>query len=268
MVAFASVTTVGGWVAEWRQRLGSLAQQVPLLSDYHAFYRAWRRSPRHVGAMAPSGRALSKAITLHVAPRGGSTVLELGCGTGVFTRALLARGIPEQQLVLVEREPQFAARLREHFPRAQVFETDAAALHALPAWATPGTRPGVVICGLPLLNMGVREQMRVMQGAFSVLAPGGALYLFTYGIRSPLRPAVLHRLGLRATKQDTVWANVPPAHVWRLSRRPGEVAGAGRSTRTDPQPPQAAATAEIRVVPTPAHAVRHPDACANAQQPA
>ncbi len=266
MVAFASVNTVGGWVAVLRQRLGSLAQKVPLFLDYQAFYSAWRRSPRHVGAMAPSGRALSEAITQHATPRSGSTVLELGCGTGVFTRALLARGIPEQQLVLVEREPQFAARLRERFPQAQVFETDAAALQALPAWATPGARPGVVICGLPLLNMGVRAQMRVMHGAFSVLEPGGALYLFTYGIRSPLRPAVLHRLGLRATKQTSVWANVPPAHVWRLSRRPSDMAARTRPGRRGaPQPPQASTAAEIRVDGVSAHSVGHTDGSADAR---
>lgn len=45
---------------------------------------------------------------------------------------------------------------------------------------------------------------------------GRSLYLFTYGWRCPVRSAVLERLGVQAERLETVMANVPPAHVWRL----------------------------------------------------
>lgn len=220
MVVFGRHASLAGALTALRGRVAGFMPPHGAVDEWHSFYRAWRRSPRSIGAMAPSGRALARAITRPVEPDRGP-VLELGSGTGVFSRALLARGVAEHALVLVERDPALACGLRQQFPRAQVLEGDAAARAPHAFWPTLHSRPGTIVCGLPLLNMGMRQQLRVMQGAFSVLQPGGALLLFTYGVRVPLRAAVLHRLGLKAVKIDTVMANVPPAHVWRITRRPG-----------------------------------------------
>ncbi len=199
-----------------RARLSAWLPRQPAVADWRSFYRAWRRSPRQVGAMAPSSQALARAMTRHIGAATG-TVLDLGSGTGVFARAALARGVAECDLVLVERDPQFTQVLRERFPAAQVLLGDAAARVAS-VWPAVAAPPGAIVCGLPLLNMGPRQQIRVMRGAFSVLPADGALVLFTYGLRSPLRPALLARLGLQAVRQETVMANMPPAHVWRVTR--------------------------------------------------
>lgn len=55
-------------------------------------------------------------------------VIELGAGTGVVTRALLARGIPEDELTLVEQAPEFARVLAMRFLAARVLQLDAARL--------------------------------------------------------------------------------------------------------------------------------------------
>lgn len=214
MVEFAQQASIQAL----RRRLAGLLPPRATLDEWQRFYQAWRRNPREIGAMAPSGRALARAITQPVPP-GAGPVLELGSGTGVFTRALLARGVAERDLVLVEREPHFAQALRERFPAALVLEGDAAARHTQSVWAAVPQAPGAIVCGLPLLNMRPRRQWRVMQGAFSVLQPGGALLLFTYGVRCPVPLALLQRLGLQAHKLESVMANVPPAHVWRITRR-------------------------------------------------
>lgn len=207
-----------GWLALLRDRLSAALARHANAAEWLSFYRAWRRDPRAVGAMAPSSRALAHAITRHV--RVGGHVLELGSGTGVFTRALVQRGVPQANLMLVERDPVLADNLRSQFPEALVLEGDVAIGRARSVWPDVYLQPESIICGLPLLNMGLRQQTRVMQGAFAALKPGGEMLLFTYGVRAPLRPAVLHRLRLRAVRVDTVLANMPPAHVWRISRRP------------------------------------------------
>nr|WP_246713893.1 rRNA adenine N-6-methyltransferase family protein [Rhizobium sp. BK212] len=51
-------------------------------------------------------------------------VLELGPGTGVFTAALLQRGIAERDLTLVEYERDFATLLQDRFPDARVLQVD------------------------------------------------------------------------------------------------------------------------------------------------
>lgn len=185
------------------------------LRDTTVFLRAWLATPLRVAAFAPSGPALARLITRDVSPA-HAPVIELGAGTGAFTRALLARGLPEEALVLVEADPGFARLLRTRFPRASVLQLDATRLHALEL--PGGTRAGCVVSGLPLLSMSRRRIAAVLAGAFAHLAERGALYQFTYGPRCPVPVPVLERLGLTATCIGRTLANLPPARVYRIAR--------------------------------------------------
>ena len=86
--------------------------------DVLFFLRALAFNPRRVGAIAPSGANLASLITSEIS-RDSGPVLELGPGTGVFTQALLARGVKEQDLTLVEYGSDFVRRLQTRFPRAR-----------------------------------------------------------------------------------------------------------------------------------------------------
>jgi len=210
------------------QGLARQALRLPWVAERLRFFQAWRAAPGKVGAILPSSRALARAITREIGPHTGP-VLELGSGTGAFTRALRARGVPEYDLALVEMESAFVRQLRRDFPEAQVCHMDASRLADEPLFEE---RPaGAAVCGLPLLNMPLRTQVGILDGAFRHLRQGGAFYLFTYGPRCPVPRQALDRLGLRARKLETILLNVPPAHVWKLTRRRG-LAGAGRRART------------------------------------
>lgn len=208
-------------VAAAAQRLAdhaqALARHSPWLAERLHFFRVWRANPRSIGAIVPSSRALADAMTRDIHPNSGP-VLELGPGTGVFTRALLRRGVPASDLVLVERDLRFAARLRRDFPDVQVHGIDAAHLECHAVF--DGELAGAAICGLPLLNFPLRLRLRILRSTFSQLRPGAACYLFTYGVRCPVPARMLERLGIRARRQEVVMANMPPAHVWKLTRRP------------------------------------------------
>ncbi len=183
--------------------------------DILLFLRAGLRKPRRLGAVAPSGRALAKLITSEIVADKGP-IIELGAGTGAFTRALLARGVPEAQLVLVEADPHFARLLKNRFPAARVLAVQAQRLRRLDP--LQGHPAGAVISGLPLLSMSRREVLGVLSGAFLRLRRGGAFYQFTYGPRCPVSATILKRLGLRAKRIGWVVTNLPPATVYRIER--------------------------------------------------
>lgn len=196
-------------------------------ADALSFLRSWARHPMRVGAIAPSGIALARLITREVDPR-HAPVLELGAGTGVFTQALLERGLAASDLTLVESMPSFARLLAERYPQARVLRMDAARLAGAPLY--PEASVGAAVSGLPLLSLSPRSVYAILAGAFRWLRPGACLYQFTYGLRCPVPPAILHRLGLRAVRVGRALRNLPPASVYRLSRRPvraGEVRRAG-----------------------------------------
>ncbi|KRB07285.1 hypothetical protein [Lysobacter sp. Root690] len=185
-------------------------------SDRLQFLRSWAADPLRIAAIAPSGRALSRLITREVEPSQGP-VLELGPGTGVFTRALLERGVGESELTLIETEADFGDLLRRRFPRARVLNLDAARLARARVFAAPVV--GAVVSGLPLLSMPLRKVMAILTGAFVYLRADGGFYQFTYGPRCPVPRPVLERLGLKATRIGGTLRNLPPASVYRIQRR-------------------------------------------------
>lgn len=182
------------------------------------FLREWLRGPRRVASIAPSGRALAAAITAEIDAATGP-VIELGPGTGAFTRALLARGVPEHRLALIEAGTSFARLLQLRHPAATVLTMDARKLGDVALF--DGEPAGAVVSGLPILAMPPRQVIGILRGAFAHLRPGGAFYQFTYSPVCPVRRPILDRLGLKAARIGGALANVPPAAVYRITRRGG-----------------------------------------------
>jgi phosphatidylethanolamine/phosphatidyl-N-methylethanolamine N-methyltransferase len=140
-------------------------------------------------------------------------VIELGAGTGVVTRALLARGLPASRLVVVERDPGFCRLLHLHVPGVLVLQEDARRLRA--ALAARGIdRVAAVVSSLPLLALSLSTQRSVLRQSTGLLEPGGQFVQFTYGAGSPVHPALVRRLGLDGHPVARVWRNLPPAVVW------------------------------------------------------
>jgi phospholipid N-methyltransferase len=181
-----------------------------------SFFLQWLSAPLRVGAIAPSSPQLAQAITAEISAE-NAPVIELGAGSGVFTRALIERGIPEAGLALVEQSEAFAGQLKVRFPQARVLCMDATQLEA--RTAIGGERAGAVVSGLPLLLMPAPTVATILERAFECLRPEGAFYQFTYGPRSPVSRGVLDRLGLAAVRVGMVLGNFPPAFVYRIRRR-------------------------------------------------
>ena len=185
-------------------------QQPPLA----AFFSALLAEPRKIGAIVPSGGRLARLMTSQIEPSTGK-VLELGPGTGVFTEALLKRGLPAQNLTLVELETRFIAPLRQRFPDVTIVQRDARELAACKADLGP---QAAIVSGLPFRNMPMEVISAIVGGGFGLLERGGAFYQFTYGQACSIPSVVLDELGLQAERLGRVRLNIPPASVFRISR--------------------------------------------------
>jgi len=190
--------------------------QAGILMSALTFFRAWLTDPRRMGAIVPSGAALADAITADLTPA-LAPVIELGPGTGVFTRSIIARGIPEDRLALIENGTEFVDRLQREFPRASVHRMDATSLKHVELFG--GERAGAVVSGIPLRLMPLHSVIAVLDGAFDRLRIDGSFYQFTYGRSSPIADAILDALGLSAVRIGGTFANIPPASVYRIRRR-------------------------------------------------
>lgn len=185
-------------------------------SDSGAFLREWLSDPLRVASVAPSGKALAAMMTREI-DASSAPVIELGPGTGAFTDALLARGIPEDRLALIEMGENFVHLLRYRLPRATVLAMDATRLGKIKLFG--GEQAGAVISGLPVLAMPTRTIMLILHGAFSHLRAGGAFFQFTYGPVCPVKRPILDRLGLTAKRIGGAMINLPPASVYKITRK-------------------------------------------------
>lgn len=192
-------------------------------AETFGFFRAWLKNPLRVAAVAPSGRFLARLMTAEISRETGP-VIELGPGTGAFTRALIDRGLRQEDLALIEYGPEFVTLLTRHFPQARTLRMDAARLGRIHLFE--GRPAGAVVSGLPLLSMPRRKVMAILMAAFGKLRPGGAFYQFTYGPSCPVPLRVLTRLGLEAACIGGTLANLPPAAVYRIRRKEVGIAAA------------------------------------------
>ncbi|MGR9250286.1 class I SAM-dependent methyltransferase [Rhizobium leguminosarum] len=183
--------------------------------DRRRFLLAWLRAPLRIASITPSGPRLAGLMTKEISAITGP-ILELGPGTGVFTTALLERGIAERDLTLIEYERDFATLLQDRFPDARVLQLDVREM-----WKTTlsGSFFGGVISGLPLLAMRPDDVQALLEGCFSKLRPHGAFYQFTYGPKCPVPVEILDSLGLVSKRIGWTFRNIPPAAVYRISRR-------------------------------------------------
>jgi phosphatidylethanolamine/phosphatidyl-N-methylethanolamine N-methyltransferase len=174
------------------------------------FLKRWLANPLQMGSVIPSSPALCKRIAALVECKDDEVVVELGAGTGVISRALLAAGVPAERLVVVEIVRDMAEHLRSVLPGVNVIQGDAFELSkALPEWMHG--KVGTAICGIPLVMLPTDQQKRFVDAVESV-APGKGFLLYTYCITSPLP---YRKLGLKAKREAWTPLNLPPASVWR-----------------------------------------------------
>ncbi|WP_242124606.1 methyltransferase domain-containing protein [Sphingobium sp. Sx8-8] len=185
-------------------------------TEYLDFLAAWVSKPRQTASVVPSSRYLARLMVEHINPDDGR-VLELGGGTGVFTRAILGTGLPPEKLEVVEINPAFARGLRRHFPQVSVLETPAQIVSASAA-GEPGEYQAV-ISGLPLLAMDRQMHADILSESFRMLRPGGGFIQFTYSMRPPVSREILDALDLDVVRVGQTVRNFPPATVFRFFRK-------------------------------------------------
>ncbi len=174
------------------------------------FFRRWLANPLQMGSIIPSSPSLCRRIAALVRRAEDEVVVELGAGTGVISRALLAAGVPANRLVVVEIVPDMADHLRAALPGVNVIQGDAFELaKALPE--RMHGKVGTAICGIPLVLLPLEQQKRFV-AAVEAVAPGVGFLLYTYCITSPLP---YKKLGLTAKREAWTPLNFPPASVWR-----------------------------------------------------
>ena len=193
------------------------------------FLRQFFRDTRNTGSIMPSSPALARAMVHGIATGAPQRWLEVGPGTGPFTRALLAAKRPGDRLVIVELSKDFCVRLDADilapWKRANPGQAAEVVLINTPI-EDAKLEPGFdhVVCGLPFNNFPPELVERIMVQLRELIRPGGSLRYFAYVGARTLRDgrgalrgaaplaAIEERVLAGCTRtSDVVMANIPPA---------------------------------------------------------
>lgn len=192
----------------------------PIRYAHHSLYfvREWLQSPRNVGAIAPSSSALGDAMARQIDLTRDGVVIELGGGTGALTRALLKHGVKSENLIVFEQNPKFAKLLRKIFPHIKVLEADARNIQSILKKMNINTI-NAIISGIPLRSVPKDILAELIAASFHVLPVGSAFIQFTYGVRPPVPTDLIQNRLFDEKAVAKIWRNLPPATVWRYTRR-------------------------------------------------
>lgn len=193
---------------------------------------------KHTGAIAPSGGRLAREMTRTIREHDGPRrILEVGPGTGPFTRRILGELRPGDTLDIVEINPFFCRTLerrllgpfRHRHPKIPV------RLHESPIETAEVEGPfDHIVCGLPFNNFPPPLVRGIFRTMLDLLAEKGDLTYFEYaGVRALKTPVASRRSRTLMRRHDAhaksmarrhagdrtlVVVNFPPAVAVRLHR--------------------------------------------------
>jgi phospholipid N-methyltransferase len=184
----------------------------------HVFlFRRFLRSPRTVGALTASSRALAVAMVDGLDLEQPGHVVELGPGTGVFTAAIAERLGKQTRFLAVDIDPAFVQQIRKRWPAIECVCASAERLDELVA-AREMFPIDHIVSGLPFVSLPQDMTRQVLESVAAVLKPGGSFttfqYLHGYGLpqAASFRRAMTARMGAQPITKLVV-RNVPPAVV-------------------------------------------------------
>ena len=179
-----------------------------------SFYKALFKNPRAVGAVSPSSKRLARTIADFIPSSQAGLIVELGGGTGVITKAILNRGITEQQIIVIENSEDLANKLLRRFPNVKIIHGNAENLVDLIGEQINDVH--TIVSGLPLLLLPKNITQQILEQIDKVLESGGVYIQFTYG----LQKGVLEKnLKYEKIASKRIWLNIPPARIDVFKRK-------------------------------------------------
>ena len=182
--------------------------------DELKFFKGWIDRPKAVGSIVPTSSVTARKMASVINPNSGLPVLEVGPGTGVITRAILARGIKPLDLYAVEYSDDFVRHLRRSYPGVNVIEGDAFNLSAALGDHKDRTFDSV-ISGVPLLNFPVEQRIRYLESLLDRIPAGRPVVQLTYG---PMSPIPAGKGDYTVKHFDFIIRNIPPTQLWVYRR--------------------------------------------------
>ena len=180
------------------------------------FLTEFIKHPKNTGAIAPSSNILSKKMVDAINFEKAQYIVELGPGTGSFTREIMKRKKAETIFILIEINEIFFEKLQKQF------EGDASVV------VIHGSAENIqkymeelkiekvdyILSGLPFTSLPKEVSFRILKNVMETLQENGEFITFQYSlVKKEFIQAFFPEISLKK-----VWLNFPPAYVFSCRR--------------------------------------------------
>jgi phospholipid N-methyltransferase len=182
------------------------------LNKKNYFLKQFFKQKKTVGAISPSSKYLAKKMLENIDFKKHKSFVELGPGTGVFTRVMLNRMQPDAKLLVFELHPPFYEGLVEEFnddDRVIIINDSAAKLNQY-LKSNHMDQVDFVISSLPLANFNKKLVHNLIDNIYDALKTGGQYVQFQYSLKSKKSiQRKFKKIQIKFTSR-----NLPPAFVY------------------------------------------------------
>lgn len=179
------------------------------------FFQAFLKNPLKVGAIAPSSNELVRMMVEDIKPSENAVVLELGVGTGAFTKKLHEITPNENSYLGIELDKNLVKCLRGKFVDMRFMRGNACQSSTLHKRSKLG-KVGYVISGLPFVSMPNEVNESIFKQIERFMDQGCMFRTFQYAHGYYMPSAIKMREFMRtrygvSRKSPLIMKNVPPA---------------------------------------------------------
>ncbi len=185
------------------------------LNDQFTFFYEFLKHPLQIGSIIPSSRFLEQRILKTAGIATSKTIVELGCGTGGTTRAILKAMPRTARLLSIDINPHFHALVSSRIDdeRFVTHLGNSRELKKIISLYGLGD-PDVIISGIPFSTMNRCTGSQLLAEISSLLAPNGRFVAYQVSKRvvSLCRPF----FGYERTQLELL--NIPPMFIFRWDK--------------------------------------------------
>ncbi|KAF5051978.1 class I SAM-dependent methyltransferase [Anaerotignum sp.] len=179
--------------------------------DVSYFIKQYVKSPRMVGAIAPSSEKLAYKMVEDINFINASCIIEYGPGTGVFTEKLLNKKKDSTIFIAIEYNADFYKILKERFKHETNFILINDSAENLKKYLNKYNIEKVdyIVSGLPFASLPEAMSKKILFNTKDILKVNGEFITFQYS----LFKMKLFRMYFNRIKKKKVLLNLPPAYV-------------------------------------------------------
>lgn len=175
------------------------------------FLVEYLRSPRIVGAVAPSSERLAVKMVRGIDFKNSKCIVEYGPGIGVFTDKLAKRKNKDTLLILLEYNKEFCKQLEELYNEDDniIIINDSAENVDIYLEKYNIKKVDYVVSGLPFASLPKSVSNKILKKTKSILKKDGLFITFQYTL---LKKEFIASY-FKEIELERVVLNVPPAYV-------------------------------------------------------